>query len=171
MEPPNLLDRQWMKNYAGQIALVPTQMLQACPYPFGFREGLKLASSGYKLDIAFANKELFNQDGHQHFDDCTPLLVMKRYVNLDEDDARGTNHVIDIATNRARNVADADLNRPFARPWDVLVDLEELDWNYDNWLRLTGKAGSLPRTFPGRDYLDRWDWIAAVSLLQSSMRL
>lgn len=160
MEIPNQMGLQWMKNYAGQIGLVPRCMLQYIKFPYGLPSGVPLVEQGVKLDIAFTNTELFNQNGHQHFDDMTPLLVMKRYVKK-EDNTTGTQHVVDIFTNRARHVAQSALDRPLERPWDVLVAEDTLRTLFKDMGRMRGTVK--PGLPPKFQFVDLPDWNAAVS--------
>jgi len=154
MDPLTGLDLQWMKNYQGQIGLVPSRMLQYISLPFGTRT-LLLLKEGVKLDIAFTKRELFNQNGHEHFDDMTPVLVMKQYINEDGQTA-GTNHVVDVDLNRARGVEDSVLERPFARSWDVLINPERLADTFEHNLRYNGYSDA--------NYNTRRLWYNAVSL-------
>jgi hypothetical protein len=126
-----------MRNYAGQEAKIPTMMLQKIPSPWALRSDI-LTAHGTPLDMAFLAMESSDDQAVEAIDkktwqdmECVHVSksgkTYKSFLLSTETDELV---IVDVERNFATlRKTDLDyiaplfiLDRPFKRPWNILVD-------------------------------------------------
>jgi hypothetical protein len=161
-----------MRNYVGQEAMVPTTMLQQISSPWALRSGI-LKADGTPLDMAFLAMEsnddpIVDPGDRKTWQDMECVRVTnngKQYKSFLLSTNADELVIIDVERNFATlRKNDLDyiaprfiLDRPFKRPWNILVDESKIlptEMRYRRGQEIPSEIGDVVEGAGGSDGLD-----------------